>query len=301
VLAQTGALMKKLLAFLNNMDARAWRTVWVSLALLAGVAVLIVLGKSDLLGLAKTIEPWLETLRDNGWAFPATILVFVGTSFIGAPAIMLNAACVLAFGPVIGSIYAMAGTVASCTVHFWIGRWRGPELMHRYGGDTVNRMARFIGKNDFMASAIVRSVPTAPPIVVNLAFGAARANYWRFIAGAAVGSVPKIAVVAIFGEAIAQAFNGGVMVAALIGFAVISAWLTFSLMARKAVRGEKDDGQTSEAGVDVGHEGAGPAGPESQGSGSQGIGGDAKPRQDVGGDAGGRGGPVAGGAPQDRA
>jgi len=297
--------MKKLLAFLNNMDSRAWRTIWVSLALLAGVAILIVLGKSDLLGLATTIEPWLETLRDNGWAFPATILVFVVTSFVGAPAIMLNAACVLAFGPVMGSIYAMAGTVASCTVHFWIGRWRGPELMHRYGGDTVNRMARFIGKNDFMASAIVRSVPTAPPIVVNLAFGAARANYWRFIAGAAVGSVPKIAVVAIFGEAIAQAFNGGVMVAALIGFAVISAWLTFSLMARRAVRGEKSDAetseaQTSEAGVDFGHEGAGPAGSGSQGAGSEWIGGDAKPRQEVGGDAGGRGDPVAGRAPQDR-
>ncbi|HEV7689174.1 MAG TPA: TVP38/TMEM64 family protein [Hyphomonadaceae bacterium] len=277
--------MKKLLAFLNNMDSRAWRTVWVSLALLAGVALLIVLGKSDLLGLATTIEPWLATLHDNGWAFPATILVFVATSFVGAPAIMLNAACVLAFGPVMGSIYAMAGTVASCTVHFWIGRWRGPELMHRYGGDTVNRMARFIGKNDFMASAIVRSVPTAPPIVVNLAFGAARANYWRFIAGAAVGSVPKIAVVAIFGEAIAQAFNGGVMVAALIGFAVISAWLTFSLMARKAVRGEKD-----------GEAANGDAGS----AGSERAGGDAEPRKDVGGDAGGSRHPVAGRASEDR-
>src|SRR5690349_11163662 len=145
------------------------------LALLAGVAVLIALGKSDLLGLATTIEPWLATLRDNGWAFPATVLVFIATSFVGAPAFMLNAACVLAFGPVMGSIYAMAGTVAACTLHFWIGRWGGPKLMQRYGGDTVNRMARFIGKNDFMASAIVRSVPTAPPIVVNLAFGASRA------------------------------------------------------------------------------------------------------------------------------
>jgi uncharacterized membrane protein YdjX (TVP38/TMEM64 family) len=279
--------MRKLLAFLNNMDARAWRTVWVSLALLAGVAVLILLGKSDLLGLASTIEPWLETLRDNGWAFPAAVLVFVATSFAGAPAIMLNAACVLAFGPVMGSLYAMAGTVASCTVHFWIGRWGGPQLMQRYGGDTVKRMARFIGRNDFMASAIVRSVPTAPPIVVNLAFGASHANFWRFIAGAAVGSVPKIAVVAIFGQAIAEALNGGVLIAAVIAFAVISAWLTFSLMARKAVRGEKDDGQTGEAGIDIGHEGAGPEGAR----------GDAKPRQDVGGNAGGSRDTVAGDAP----
>lgn len=255
--------MRKLLTFLNNMDARAWRTVWVSLALLAGVAVLIVLGKSDLLGLATTIEPWLETLRDNGWALPATVLIFMATSFVGAPAIMLNAACVLAFGPVMGSLYAMAGTVAACTAHFWLGRWGGPKLLERYGGGTVQRMARFIGRNDFVASAIVRSVPTAPPIVVNLAFGAARANYWRFIAGAAVGSVPKIAVVAIFGEAIAQAFNGGVLVAAVIAFAVISAWLSFSLMARKAVRGDTPDGSEpaqAEAQAEVGQSGIAQAG-----------------------------------------
>jgi uncharacterized membrane protein YdjX (TVP38/TMEM64 family) len=244
--------MRKILAFLNNMDARAWRTIWVSLALLAGVGGLILIGKTRLFGIADMIEPWLETVRDSGWALPTTVLVFVATSFIGAPAIMLNAACVLAFGPWLGSVYAMVGTVVSCAVHFYIGRWRGAELMKRYGGNTVHRLARFIGRNDFMASAIVRNVPTAPPIVVNIAFGASHANFWRFIAGAAVGSVPKIAVVAIFGQAIAEALSGGVAVAALIVFAVVSAWLMFTLAARRAVReGKPDDpleGEASEAG-----------------------------------------------------
>jgi uncharacterized membrane protein YdjX (TVP38/TMEM64 family) len=214
--------------------------VWISLALLAGVAVLITVGKTRLFGFADAIEPWLATLRDNGWALPATILVFVTTSFIGAPAILLNAACVLAFGPWLGSVYAMLGTIISCTVHFYIGRRRGAELMHRYGGDTVHRLARFIGRNDFLASAIVRNVPTAPPIVVNLAFGASHANFWRFIAGAAIGSVPKIAMVAIFGQAIAEALSGGVAIAVVVAIAVAGVWITFSLVARKAVRGEQD-------------------------------------------------------------
>ena len=47
--------MKKLLAFLNNMDARAWRTAWVSLALLVGVGALIVLGKSGILGISEHV------------------------------------------------------------------------------------------------------------------------------------------------------------------------------------------------------------------------------------------------------
>jgi uncharacterized membrane protein YdjX (TVP38/TMEM64 family) len=244
--------MRKLLAFLNNMDSRAWRTVWVSLALLAGVAALTVIGKTDLLGLAERLEPWLETLRDSGWALPATVVIFVATSFIGAPAIMLNTVCVLAFGPWLGSVYAMAGTIVSCTVHFWIGRWGGPKLMHRYAGEPIHRLSRFIARNDFLASAIVRSVPTAPPIVVNLAFGASHANFWRFIAGATVGSIPKIALVAIFGQAIAEALNGGVVVAAAIAFVVVGAWLMFSLAARKAVRADEavaDTPATSETGA----------------------------------------------------
>ena len=36
--------MSKLGAFVNNMDARAWRTIWVSLALLGGVLVVAVIG-----------------------------------------------------------------------------------------------------------------------------------------------------------------------------------------------------------------------------------------------------------------
>jgi uncharacterized membrane protein YdjX (TVP38/TMEM64 family) len=243
--------MRKILAFLNNMDARAWRTIWVSLALLAGVAVLIFVGKTDMLGLAARLEPWMETLRDSGWALPATVLIFVSTSFIGAPAIVLNAACVLAFGPWLGSVYAMSGTVAACTMHFFIGRWRGADLIHRYGGDAVHRLSGFIRRNDFMASAIVRSVPTAPPIVVNMVFGASKANFWRFIAGAAVGSVPKIALVAVFGQAIAEALSGGFAIAAVIVFAVVSAWLMFSLAARRAVRGEKDGEEAAEAAVEA--------------------------------------------------
>ena len=55
--------MQKLLAFLNNADARAWRTIVVSVALLAIVVAMIVLGKTGILGISDNIEIWLEGLR----------------------------------------------------------------------------------------------------------------------------------------------------------------------------------------------------------------------------------------------
>jgi uncharacterized membrane protein YdjX (TVP38/TMEM64 family) len=232
--------MKKFLAFLNNMDSRAWRTIWVSLALLGGVAVIIVLGRTGVLGISDDVEPWLESLRQGPWALPATILIFIVTSFIAAPQFVLAAACVVAFGPALGFTYAMIGTVVSSWLHFYIGRFGGAKLVERYGGNTLNRLSRFIGRNDFVASTIVRNVPTAPAIVVNMAFGASHAKFWRFIAGVVVGSIPKIGIVALLGQSVLSAMGGGVILGLGIGATVIGIWVTMAVMARRAVRGENE-------------------------------------------------------------
>lgn len=239
--------MKKLLAFLNNMDSRAWRTVWVSLALLAGVGLMIVLGKSGVIEVSTHVEEWLESLRSGPWALPAVILIFCVSSFVAAPQFVLIGACVVAFGPWEGFMYSMAGTLVAGALHFYLGRLGGSKLVERYGGDTVNRMSRFIGRNDFLASVIVRNVPTAPAIVVNMAFGASRSVFWRFMAGLTIGSIPKTAIVALLGQSVGSAMSGGVALAVALAAAVVGIWLMVALAARKAVRGDETPGPSEEA------------------------------------------------------
>jgi uncharacterized membrane protein YdjX (TVP38/TMEM64 family) len=230
--------MKKLLSFLNNMDARAMRTAWVSLALILGVGAMVVLGKAGVIPVPDHIEDWLEPLRNGPWGLPATIAIFCVTAYVAAPQFALIGATVLAFGPVNGFLYSWAGTIVSGVVTFYTGRWAGADFVRRYGGDTVNRMSRFIGRNDFLASLIVRNVPTAPFIVVNMAFGASHARFWRYLAGLIVGVIPKTLIVALIGQAGITAMGGGAMLAIGIGISVIGVWLTVALAARRAVRGE---------------------------------------------------------------
>ncbi len=232
--------MKKLLAFLNNMDSRAWRTVWVSLALLAGVGLMIGLGKSGVISMSVHAEEWLETLRTGPWALPAVIAIFCLSSFVAAPQFVLIGACVVAFGPWAGFMYSMAGTIVAGALHFYLGRLGGSQLVERYGGSTVNRMSRFIGRNDFLASLIVRNVPTAPAIVVNMAFGASRSVFWRFIAGLTIGSIPKTAIVALLGQSVGSALSGGMIAAIALAAAVVGIWLMVALAARKAVRADEE-------------------------------------------------------------
>lgn len=231
--------MQKLIAFINNMDARAWRAVWVSLLLLAAVGTMIVLGKTGVIGVHEDVEEILAHLRNGPWGLPAVILLFCATAYIAAPQFVLIAACVVAFGPLTGFIYSYVGTIISGALTFYTGRWAGADFVRRYGGNSLNRMSRFIGRNDFLASLIVRNVPTAPFIVVNMAFGVSHANFWRYIAGLAIGSIPKTAIVALFGQAVLSAMGGALVLAAGVAIAIVGIWITVVLAARKAVREEK--------------------------------------------------------------
>ncbi len=227
--------MKSLLAFLNNLDARASRTLWVSAAMAVLVAVLFVAGKtSGAFGLADETDRFLAGLRDGPWGLPATILLFCAGAYLAAPQFVLIGAVVLAFGPVEGFWFAWIATLVSGVLTFFTGRLAGADLLRRYGGQRANRLSRFIGRNDFLASLIVRNVPSAPFIVVNMAFGVSHASFPRFLAGMAIGIVPKTLLIALLGQSAAAALGGAPVMAAALVLAVVGIWMTVALLARRA-------------------------------------------------------------------
>ena len=62
-------------------------------------------------------------IRHAWYALPMVMLAFVVLAVV--PVMLLIAATGIAFGPVLGPIYAMAGCLASGSVGFAIGRWMG--------------------------------------------------------------------------------------------------------------------------------------------------------------------------------
>ncbi len=251
--------MNTVLKFINNMDARAQRTTWVSLALLIGVGAMIALGKTGALGLvSEDVERFLTSLREGPWGLPAVILVFCVSAYVAAPQFLLIGACVVAFGPLLGFLYAWIGTAASGVTTFYTGRWAGAGMLRRYGGNTVNRLSRFVGRNDFLASLIVRNVPTAPFIVVNMAFGVSHANFWRYFAGLVIGCIPKTAIVALLGQSVLSAMGGGIILAIGVAVTVIGIWISVALAARRAVREEAPapDGDAEIAGTEKAEHGS---------------------------------------------
>lgn len=229
-------LSARIADFANNMDARAWRAVAISVVMVVIVAAMLIVGR---LYYGAQVEAFIDSTlgeaRRNHWGLLATILVFTLTAYVGAPQIVLIGACVVAFGPEEGFWWAWIATIVSGAATYYTGRLSSAETQKRFGGATGGRFTRFMGKNGFLASLIVRFVPTAPFVVVNMAFGAARVNVWAFLGGLALGTLPKTAIVAFAGDSIMDALEGKLGSAALMGVAAIALWLVVVVIVRRWV------------------------------------------------------------------
>ncbi|MDI7775213.1 VTT domain-containing protein [Asticcacaulis sp. EMRT-3] len=227
-------IWRRVTSFFVNLDARAVRAVWASLLLLALMAVVFLIGKSPW-GQAVTqdLEHWMATYRHSPLAVLIVSLVFCVSALFGAPQFVLIAACVVAFGPVWGFVYSWVATLISAVVTFYMGRFAGQGLLTKWGGKRLDRLSSYLGRNAFTASFIVRNIPSAPFIVVNMAFGASRASFPGFLAGCALGVLPKTALVTLFGSSYSSLQKGGDWKMALVMAGLAVVWLGVMLAARK--------------------------------------------------------------------
>jgi uncharacterized membrane protein YdjX (TVP38/TMEM64 family) len=228
--------MRRLLQFLSNMDAKAWRTLIISFLLFGGVGLIFVFG-AQALGFSgeATVERWMGA-ASGPLALPVAVAGFAALAFIGVPQFMLIAAAVVAFGGWTGFAYSWIGTMVSSMVGFYLGRAAGSATLERFSGAGVKRFMDHVGRNGFLASLIVRLVPSAPFIVVNMAAGVTPMRALDFAAGTAIGIVPKIALTAFAGNSIARVMRGELGRDLVWLVVVAAAWIAVGWAARLWLR-----------------------------------------------------------------
>jgi uncharacterized membrane protein YdjX (TVP38/TMEM64 family) len=238
--------VRRLIDFITNMDARAWRSVAVSFVLFGGVGIVFLFGAQALgLGGERTVQEWLSAAR-GPWALPAAVAAFAVLAFLGVPQFVLIAAAVVAFGPWLGFAYSWIGTMASSLVGFWLGRAFGGRMLRDLNSEGVDRFMALVGQNGFMASLIVRLVPSAPFIVVNMAAGVTPMRLSAFAAGTALGIIPKIALTAFAGNSVVAALNGGgVQHYAMLAVAA-AIWIGMGLIARAWLKRRENEVSAAE-------------------------------------------------------
>ncbi len=149
------------------------------------------------------MQSWLGLAAQSPYALLIAVAAFAVLAFAGVPQIVLIAAAAVAFGPWWGSVYSWVGTLVSAAIGFWLGRMLGARALRRFGGERLQSFIDMVGRNGFLASMIIRLVPSAPFAVLNMAAGVTPMRFSAFAAGTAVGVAPKIALIVLAGHWVA--------------------------------------------------------------------------------------------------
>lgn len=199
--------------------------LWLGLGALALILSLFLFGRYTEFLNVDALGRAIGAFAEGPWGVPALILAFCGCAFIGVPQFLLIGIAVYAFGPVWGAVWSWVATLCSGTITFWLGRFFGEATLRRLGEGRIKKFTGFVARNAFAASAIVRNAPTGPFVMVNMIFGAIGAKFLHYLAGMALGVIPKIALVAFGLQAIQAALQGNIWLAVCAGIAAIAVFL----------------------------------------------------------------------------
>ena len=154
-------------------------------------------------GQLEEFAAFLAAHRHDWYAAPIIVIAFVLLGLVMVPVVLLIAATGIAFGPLLGPVYAMAGCLASASTGFAIGRWMGLRRVQSVGGERVARITRTLKQNGTLAVFLIRKVP-APFTLVNIVVGASTVRYRDFIIGTLLGMGAFVIGLAGFGHQFTQ-------------------------------------------------------------------------------------------------
>jgi phospholipase D1/2 len=208
----------------------------------AGALVVIALLFSALwkwTGLREWVDP--ERLADlahpyrrNWLALPVVVVVFVVAELLLFPVLVLIFVCGLAFGPWLGSLYAICGSLASALVAFFLGRRLGRRRLERWGGGTVRNLMSKLERRGVIAVFLVRKVP-APFTLVNLVCGAAPLSVSQFVYGTLLGMGTGIILLTVLGSQVLEVLYDPRPERILLGIGLLSVPLVLALLVQRAM------------------------------------------------------------------
>ncbi|MCG5075379.1 VTT domain-containing protein [Paraburkholderia sp. RG36] len=141
------------------------------------------------------------------------------------PVTVLIVCAGLLFGALAGSLYALAGSLLAALVSYAIGRWAGREAVRRRAGSRLNRLSKRLGRQGLAAVVVLRLLPLAPFVLVNLAAGASHIALRDYLLGTLIGMGPGIVLGTAFAQQLAAAVRhpapGSVAMLVAIGVALV--------------------------------------------------------------------------------
>ncbi len=213
------------------------------LAVLLGVLILLA-GVWRWTPLAEWLDP--EVVESMGAelrghpAAPVIVLgIYLASAFVVLPVTVLILATASVFGPWLGIVYSLAGSLASAMTMFAVGRLLGRGSVEELTGRQYRRIAEGLRHRGVPTMVVLRMLPVAPFSVVNLVVGATGIRAHEFALGTLIGMAPGTVSLCVFQAQLVEAFrrpdarNIAILAGVAVSIAGSLAWLRSRLRARR--------------------------------------------------------------------
>jgi uncharacterized membrane protein YdjX (TVP38/TMEM64 family)/phosphatidylserine/phosphatidylglycerophosphate/cardiolipin synthase-like enzyme len=169
--------------------------------------------------------------------FPYSILVVTGSYLLGSvilfPITILILSTIFLYGPAWGFGYSLFGSVIAAAFTYLIGRKLARNRVRQLAGKKLNRISKLISKKGLLTIVIARMLPIAPFSIVNIVAGASHIRFIDFILGTAIGMLPGLIGMTLFGNSLKSAVRNPDPVSILILIVVIGSLLFLAAMIKK--------------------------------------------------------------------
>jgi phospholipase D1/2 len=202
-----------------------------ALTLLVVVA-LAVAARTDFVGETGALADLLrfaEQNRVSALGLSAVLVAFCLSTLVFVPVNIMIAATGALFGPLLGLLYALAGSLLAAGLSFAIGRGLGRDWVRRLASRRVNALNKHLSRHGLLAMTVVRLLPIAPFTVVNLVAGASKIRTRDYLLGSLFGMAPGIVLMTVFGDRLGAWLRQPdlphlVVVASLAALALVLTW-----------------------------------------------------------------------------
>lgn len=179
-----------------------------------------------------------ETVRDlmlalGGWSPLVYITCNIIRPFFFFPAAVLAVAGGLAFGPFMGTLYLVTGTVLGAISCFCLARIMGDDWIRRIlpKWPQLNCLGGKAATYDFKTILILRLMPILPWDMVSFLSGLSGASFWSYCVATFIGSIPGAIVFCYLGTNLWRPLSTAFLAAVIIYMVVC--WLPLFYWGRR--------------------------------------------------------------------
>jgi len=209
----------------KNQKRRIWIGVIVLFLLFAAASAWKWTPLADLIDVNR-FAGWAASLRQS----PARHFYLLGAYVIGSILLVPITAMILVtaiiFGPVMGSLYSIVGSLVGAAVTYAIGRFLGQDFVRKIAGAKWRRLEQKIRQTGIVAVTTLRLLPIAPFTVVNIISGAFKVPLRDYILGSLLGLLPGILITNLF----AHQFTSAIRDPGIGAFLVLAALIIITIV-----------------------------------------------------------------------